>query len=65
MTQAGGKLLPELHEKFASYAKENGKKFVVMYGQCEATARMGYLPSERAIEKRGLWAWPFRVENFV
>lgn len=53
MTQAGGKLLPELHEKFASYAKENGKKFVVMYGQCEATARMGYLPSERAIEKKG------------
>ncbi len=53
MTQAGGKLLPELHEKFALYAQENGKKFVVMYGQCEATARMGYLPPERAIEKKG------------
>lgn len=53
MTQAGGKLLPELHEKFATYAQENGKKFVVMYGQCEATARMGYLPPERAIEKKG------------
>lgn len=53
MTQAGGKLLPELHEKFAAYAHENGKKFVVMYGQCEATARMGYLPPERAIEKKG------------
>lgn len=53
MTQAGGKLLPELHEKFAAYAQENGKKFVVMYGQCEATARMGYLPPERAIEKKG------------
>lgn len=53
MTQAGGKLLPELHEKFAAYAQENGKKFVVMYGQCEATARMGYLPPKRAIEKKG------------
>ena len=53
MTQAGGKLLPELHERFAAYAQENGKKFVVMYGQCEATARMGYLPPERAIEKKG------------
>lgn len=53
MTQAGGKLLPELHEKFAAYAQENEKKFVVMYGQCEATARMGYLPPERAIEKKG------------
>ncbi len=53
MTQAGGKLLPDLHEKFALYAKENNKNFVVMYGQCEATARMGYLPPERAIEKKG------------
>ena len=53
MTQAGGKILPELHEKFAKYAAENGKKFVVMYGQCEATARMGYLPPEKAVEKKG------------
>ena len=30
-----------------------GKKFVVMYGQCEATARMGYLPPEKAVEKKG------------
>ena len=53
MTQAGGKILPELHEKFARYAKEQGKRFVVMYGQCEATARMGYLPPEKAVEKKG------------
>lgn len=53
MTQAGGKLIPELHKKFAEYAFENGKSFVVMYGQCEATARMGYLPADRAIEKCG------------
>lgn len=53
MTQAGGRLSPELHEKFAGYAEENGKKFVVMYGQCEATARMGYLPPEKAAEKKG------------
>ena len=53
MTQAGGKLIPELHAKFADYAYKNGKKFIVMYGQCEATARMGYLPAEKAIEKCG------------
>ncbi len=53
MTQAGGKLIPELHKKFAEYAKEKGKKFIVMYGQCEATARMGYLPAEKALEKCG------------
>ena len=53
MTQAGGKLSPELHEKFAEYASNNGKKFFVMYGQCEATARMGYLPYRKAVEKKG------------
>lgn len=53
LTQAGGKLLPSLHEKFARYAKEQGKNFVVMYGQCEATARMAYLPPEMALEKKG------------
>lgn len=53
MTQAGGKLIPELHKKFAEYAQENNKKFIVMYGQCEATARMGYLPAEKSIEKCG------------
>lgn len=53
MTQAGGKLIPELHKKFAEYAHVCGKKFIVMYGQCEATARMGYLPADRAVEKCG------------
>lgn len=53
MTQAGGKLSPELHKKFAEYAIEKGKKFIVMYGACEATARMGYLPAEKSLEKYG------------
>lgn len=53
MTQAGGKLSPELHREFADYAKEQGKHFVVMYGQTEATARMAYLPWEKAREKYG------------
>ena len=53
MTQAGGKILPALHQKFAEYAHHEGKNFVVMYGQCEATARMSYLPPERALDKVG------------
>lgn len=53
MTQAGGKLSLELHEKFAEYAMQTGRKYVVMYGQTEATARMGYLPWHKAVEKRG------------
>jgi len=53
MTQAGGKLSPELHKKFAEYAQANSKKFIVMYGQTEATARMSYLPAEKSLEKYG------------
>lgn len=53
MTQAGGKLSPVLHEKFARYAAQAGIRFVVMYGASEATARMGYLPPEKALEKKG------------
>ena len=53
MTQAGGKLLPELHKEFAEYALNNNIRFYVMYGQTEATARMSYLPYEKSLEKYG------------
>ncbi|MBR2742884.1 MAG: AMP-binding protein [Clostridia bacterium] len=53
MTQAGGKLLPELHAEYAGWAAQHGKRFIVMYGQTEATARMGYLPWEYAQKKAG------------
>lgn len=65
MTQAGGKITPELHEKFADYAKEKGKKFVVMYGAAEATARMGYLPAEKAVEKKGSMGIPIPGGKFI
>lgn len=53
MTQAGGKLAPDLQNRFAHYAADKGIRFVVMYGASEATARMGYLPAEAALEKPG------------
>ena len=53
ITQAGGKLSLSLHEKFAKYAVENNKRFIVMYGQTEATARMSYLPYTKSLEKIG------------
>lgn len=53
MTQAGGKLSRGLHIEFAEYAQKSGKKFVVMYGQTEATARMAYLPADMALKKAG------------
>ncbi len=53
VTQAGGKISPRLHEQFAKWATDSGKRFIVMYGQTEATARMSYLPAEKALEKYG------------
>lgn len=53
MTQAGGKLSPELHKQFAQYAEDKKIKFFVMYGQTEATARMSYLPWSKSLEKYG------------
>lgn len=53
MTQAGGKLTPELHKEFAEFALRTNRKFVVMYGQTEATARMAYLPVDKSLEKAG------------
>jgi len=53
LTQAGGKLSSTLHLKFAQWAKESGRQFIVMYGQTEATSRMSYLPFEKSVEKLG------------
>lgn len=51
MTQAGGKLNAELAKEYIDNAASCGKKFIIMYGQTEATARMSYLPWERAQDK--------------
>jgi len=51
MTQAGGKLNKDIAKEYIEFASEEGKKFYVMYGQTEATARMSYLPWESAMKK--------------
>jgi acyl-coenzyme A synthetase/AMP-(fatty) acid ligase len=53
LTQAGGKLNPVLVEEFARVSRDKGIRFFVMYGAAEATARMSYLPADRALEKTG------------
>lgn len=53
LTQAGGKLSPVLQAEFAAWAQAHKKRFFVMYGACEATSRMGYLPAELCVEKNG------------
>lgn len=53
MTQAGGKLSLDLQRYFARYAADYGKRFIIMYGQCEATAAISCLPAEMAADKPG------------
>jgi acyl-CoA synthetase (AMP-forming)/AMP-acid ligase II len=51
LTQAGGAMAPET----IAWAREAFRpaKLFVMYGQTEATARLSYLPPERAEDKKG------------
>ena len=53
LTQAGGHLNEDMQEKYAAWTAETGRRFFVMYGQTEATARMSYIPPERCAEKIG------------
>ncbi|MFI1258508.1 AMP-binding protein [Streptomyces netropsis] len=48
VTQAGGRLAPERVTHYAALGRQAGWDLFVMYGQTEATARMAYLPPERA-----------------
>lgn len=51
--QAGGKLSPTLQERLIRWAYETARTFTVMYGQTEASPRMGYLPWQMAAKKYG------------
>jgi long-chain acyl-CoA synthetase len=53
LTQAGGKLDIALFAAFVDMCEEKDLRFVVMYGQTEATARMSYLPWKHARSKLG------------
>lgn len=53
LTQAGGRLHPDLVRTFHSRMGRRGGRFFVMYGQTEATARMAVLPPGSTLEKLG------------
>ncbi|WP_025678691.1 AMP-binding protein [Paenibacillus massiliensis] len=53
LTQAGGRLEERLVRLFGEYAKEQGKRFFVMYGQTEAAPRISYIPSDEVLNKPG------------
>jgi len=44
LTQAGGRMAPEMIRKVGRAVDRIGARLVVMYGQTEATARIAYLP---------------------
>lgn len=51
ISQGGGKLTESMWNSLAQYAHDKGKSFIATYGQSECTARMAYLPAEKALEK--------------
>ncbi|MDR1885246.1 MAG: AMP-binding protein [Synergistaceae bacterium] len=53
LSQAGGRLSPELCAEFIGICERKGMEFIIMYGQTEATARMSYLPWEDAKPRPG------------
>lgn len=51
ITQAGGRMDKSLALEYASFSLETGRRFFIMYGQTEATARITYLPPSDAVSK--------------
>ncbi|MDN4171740.1 AMP-binding protein [Nocardioides sp. SOB77] len=53
LTQAGGRMAPDLVRRYAELGQRHGFDLFVMYGQTEATARMAYLPPDLVLEHPG------------
>jgi acyl-coenzyme A synthetase/AMP-(fatty) acid ligase len=64
LTQAGGRLNPEVVRRLQSECNSIGIDFVVMYGQTEATARMSVLNSQSVAAKPGSIGRPIKGGSF-
>lgn len=53
LTQAGGRMEPDLTQEYAAHCYDSGLRFFTMYGQTEASPRMSYVPAEQAFAKAG------------
>jgi acyl-CoA synthetase (AMP-forming)/AMP-acid ligase II len=53
LTQAGARLEPDLVRHFAAAMDRVGGRFIVMYGQTEATSRISWLPHELLTDHLG------------
>ncbi len=65
ITQAGGKMDEDLLSEFIEICKKRKNKFIVMYGQTEATARMAYLSWENSKKKIGSIGKPITGGQFL
>ena len=68
LTQAGGRMDPDLRAQYSAWAAKRGIRFFVMYGQTEATARIAYLSPGQHAEfgdciGRAVPGGTLRVEN--
>ncbi|WP_394200662.1 AMP-binding protein [Shewanella waksmanii] len=64
LTQAGGRLAKEMILIIGNYALQNNKKFYVMYGQTEASARMAYLPADEVMDNPSSIGMPIPEGQF-
>jgi acyl-CoA synthetase (AMP-forming)/AMP-acid ligase II len=53
LTQAGGRMAPDLVAEVAEHAGRAGARLFVMYGQTEATARIAFLAPDRLADHLG------------
>ncbi len=53
LTQAGGRMAPDLVARVAEQARDSEARLFLMYGQTEATARIAYLPPEHLTRHPG------------
>jgi long-chain acyl-CoA synthetase len=53
LTQAGGRMTPDLTREYAAHCDNQGMRFFTMYGQTEASPRMSYVPADQAFAKAG------------
>ncbi len=64
LTQAGGKMAPDLTKQVIKLCKTKGIRFYMMYGQTEASPRMAYLSAEFLRQKLGSIGQPIPGGRF-
>ena len=64
LTQAGGRMNPELTREYATHCQSKGIRFFTMYGQTEASPRMSYVPAEQSFAKAGTIGIPIPGGSF-